>query len=146
MVNFSISQKEEYEIKMAKTELEIELSETQLKKGKNYKVDDYLEHLEENDIKTTKTNEGNIYAEIDNRIFEVIIENDKITDLEYKDKGIITAPSINKITVIEITEKNVTIQVTGTRMEDGTYYYYIMENENDTTQPVGNNTTRFFYI
>ena len=138
--------KEKTEIEEKKEELVMNLLDQEAKNTKGVDVDEFLDKLEEKNIVTTQNNEK-IYVENGERIYE-IITNDagEITSIEYKEKGKITAPRIQKIEIISKTNKTVDIKVTGLRMENGTYFYYVSETKENFGDAVGNNSSRRIYI
>ena len=102
-------------------------------------IEDYLNYLEEKGI-ATKIEDGGYYAEIEGRIYELNIENDDLI-VEYVGNGEITIPKIYKIEIVEKTRSSVEIKVEATRMEGGTYYYYIGTDENNLGEADGSNQT-----
>lgn len=102
-------------------------------------MDDYLNCLEENGI-ATKEEDGKYYAEVNGKIYELSIENDELK-AEYVESGQITDPKIYKIEIAEKTRNSISIKVEATRMDGGTYYYYIGTDENNFGEADGNNQT-----
>ena len=123
----------------------MELLEQEMKDKDGVDVYEYLDKLEEKNIVTTEKDEKR-FVENGNRIYE-IVTNDagEIISIEYKEKGKITAPRIQKIDVISKTDQTVNIKVTGLRMENGTYYYYVSQTKENFGDTVGSNSTRRIY-
>lgn len=134
------------EITRTKQELLVELAEQRTVNPSNAEIDEYLNHLEEKEIKTTEK-DGKYYIEKDGKIFEMIVNNNnKISSLEYKREGTLTAPRIKNIQIIEKNESSISIETTAVRMEGGTYFYYIGTSENNFGNYVSSNSTRKLHI
>ena len=128
----------ETEIAQGKEELQGKYMENYVNKLEKVTVDEFLEYLEEGI--NTKTENGKNYAEVEGKIYEIKEENGQI-QIEYIERGEITAPKITNIEIIEETEDSITIKTTAVRVEGGTYYYYIGKDENSLTVAEGQNET-----
>ena len=129
----------ETEIAQGKEELQGKYMENYVNKLEKVTIDEFLEYLEEDGI-NTKTENGKNYAEVEGKIYEIKEENGQI-QIEYIERGEITAPKITNIEIIEETEDSITIKTTAVRVEGGTYYYYIGTDENSLTVAEGQNET-----
>ena len=62
-------------------------------------------------------------------------------EIEYIENGKLEGPRISKIEEIAKTADSVMIEVTGFRMNPGTYYYYIGTDKDNLGEYVGSNTS-----
>ena len=106
-------------------------------------LDEYLNYIEEQGIPTKQEN-GNNYAEVNGKIYEIVIENGELK-IEYVEEGEITEPRIQEIKIIEQTLESIEIKVTAVRMEGGTYTYYIGTSEEQLEEDGANQTGEYTF-
>ena len=133
IVPYAERAKLETEISADKEQLQMIYAELYLKRTTeehrvgNIEASEYLSFLEEKGI-ATKEEEGKSYASVNNKIYEIIMENGNLA-VEYVEEGEITEPRIQSIIIISQTPNSIGIRVEATRMEGGTYYYSIGTSE-----------------
>ena len=100
---------------------------TEEHKTGNIETEEYLSFLEEKGI-ATKQEEGKSYASMNNKLYEVKMENGNLS-VEYVGDGEITQPRIKSVIIVSQTRDSIGIKVEAVRMDGGTYYYSIGTSE-----------------
>ncbi len=106
-------------------------------------IDEYLDYVEENGY-ATKVDNGVSYVEADGSIYEVSIEDGELK-IDYVEEGTITDPRIQKIEIVEKTMNSIKIAVTASRLEGGTFYYYIGTSEDQLQEQGSSQETEFTF-
>ena len=139
IIKKAVEAKDLTQIATGKEKLQTMYMEYQLNENESVTLDKFLGYLEENQL-NTKTENNKNYVEVDGKIYE-LIETSGGIEIEYVENGKITMPQIAKIEITNQTRTSVAIRTIAYRMDGGTYYYYIGEDENSLTTIEDQNTT-----
>lgn len=106
-------------------------------------IDEFVNHLEEQDIPTKMEND-NYYAELDGNIYKIEIESGELI-VTPMGKGEITEPVIYDVIVKDKTEDSIIIQVEGKRLENVTFHYYIGLSEDNLIEEGQSQEPKYTY-
>lgn len=106
-------------------------------------IDEYLDYVEEKGY-PTKVDNGVSYVEADGSIYEVSIEDGELK-VDYVEEGTITDPRIQRIEIVEKTMNSIKISVIASRLDGGTFYYYIGTSEDQLEEQGSGKETEFTF-